>query len=132
MLITDNILKLEDIVAEFISVDETLEDLSLIKFEFINDCHWNSLDMTLYIFGAGDPESEYPVFEARIDPEFFLQENTKSRVISCKKLAAIFAEDLINEISKRNIPVVCNKSDSTETCIDLVNPGERVLQPMVR
>ncbi|TYT73772.1 hypothetical protein [Desulfobotulus mexicanus] len=61
------------IQAEFNSVQETIADLSLISFELVKDCHWGDLDMTLHIYGAGGPETEYPVYEARIDTEFFWQ-----------------------------------------------------------
>ncbi|TYT73155.1 hypothetical protein [Desulfobotulus mexicanus] len=125
-------LYLSDLEAEFNSVQETIADLSLISFELVKDCHWGDLDMTLYIYGAGDPETEYPVYEARIDTEFFLAEGSFGRVVSCKKLVALFSCSLVEEICRRNIPVVCNRGDSTETYIDLENPGEGVLLPMLR
>ena len=54
MSIENDLLELEEIVTELIDVGETLADLSLIRFELVNDTHWDSLDMTLFIFGAGD------------------------------------------------------------------------------
>ena len=101
MSIENDLLELEEIVTELIDVGETLADLSLIRFELVNDTHWDSLDMTLFIFGAGDPETECPVFETIVDTEALLDESQGLRGISCKKLSALFAEDLVNEITVR-------------------------------
>ena len=132
MTIENDVLELKEIVTEFISVGETLEDLSLVRFELVNDTHWDSLDMTLYIFGAGSPDTECPVFETIIDTEALLPEKDQNQDISCKKLAALFAEDLINEIRKRGVPVLCNEGDETETYINLADPGDKILLPMIR
>jgi len=94
MTIENDVLELEEIVTEFISVGETLEDLSLVRFELVNDSHWDSLDMTLYIFGAGDPDTECPVFETRIDTEVLLPEEEQNQGISCKKLAETIMKGL--------------------------------------
>jgi hypothetical protein len=132
MSIENDLLELEEIVAELIDVGETLADLSLIRFELVNDTHWDSLDMTLFIFGAGDPETECPVFETRVDTEVLLTESQGLRGISCQRLAALFAGDLINEITRRSIPVVCNERDETEAHINLAEPGDKILLPMIR
>jgi hypothetical protein len=131
-MIENDILELKEIESELISVDETLDDLSLVKFELVNDSHWGCLEMTLFVFGAGDPDIECPVYEIRIDTDVLLTEQNGLQGISCQKLAALFAEDLIHEISGRNIPVICNEGDKTETYFDLAAPGNNILLPMIR
>lgn len=132
-MIENDLLELKEIEDELISVGESLADLSRVRFELINDSHWNCLEMTLYVFGAGDPDVECPVYEVRVDADVLLTEQNRLQGISCQKLAALFAEDLIHEISSRNIPVVCNEGDTeTETYFDLAAPGGKILLPMTR
>jgi len=132
MTIENDLLELEEIVTELIDVGESLDDLSLVKFELVNDTHWDSLDMTLYIFGAGDPDTECPAYEVRVDTEVLVTKQNGLQCISCQKLAALFAKDLIHEISRRNVPVVCNQGNETETYFDLTAPGNNILLPMIR
>lgn len=132
MTIEYDFLELKEVVTELIDVGETLEDLSLVRFELVNDTHWDSLDMILYIFGTGDPDTECPVFETIVDTEVLLPSDNQVQGISCQKLAALFADDLVNEIRKRVIPVVFNQGDETETHINLAVPGDKILLPMIR
>ncbi len=132
MSIENDLLELEEIVTELIDVGESLDDLSLVRFEIVNDTHWDSLDMTLFIFGAGDPETECPVFETTVDTDVLLDESQGLKGINCKKLAALFAEDLVKEITMRDIPVISNQGDESETQINLAEPGDKILLPMIR
>nr|WP_320190101.1 hypothetical protein [uncultured Desulfobacter sp.] len=97
-----------------------------------HDSHWDELEMTLYIFGAGGADIECPVYEVPVDTEVLLVEQNGLQGISCQKFAALFAEYLINEISSRNIPVICNEGDKTEKYFDLAAPGNDILLPMIR
>ena len=132
MTIENDLLELKEIETELIDVGESLADLSWVRFELVNDSHWDCLEMTLYIFGAGNPDVECPIYEIRVDTDVLITEQNGLRGISCQRLAALFAEDLINEISRRNIPVVCNEGDKTETYFDIAAPGSNVLLPMIR
>jgi hypothetical protein len=53
-------------------------------------------------------------------------------VIPIHNALSLKPESLINEIRKRGIPVLCNEGDETETYIDLADPGDKILLPMIR
>lgn len=132
MSIENDLLELKEVETELVDVGESLDDLSLVKLEFVNDTHWGDFETTLYIFGAGDPDETCPVFETRVDTEVLLTEFQGLQGLSCRKLSALFAKDLVNEITVRGIPVICNQGDETEASIDLSDPGDQVLLPMIR
>jgi len=47
MTIEYDVLELDEIVTELTDVGETISDLSLVRFELVNDTHWDCLDMRL-------------------------------------------------------------------------------------
>lgn len=127
MSIQDDVLELNEVIAEFVSVGETIADLSLIRLEFVNDVHWQDLEATLFIFGAGDPDKDCPVLEIRLDPEALLSEDHQSQGISAQKFSALFEEKLKETVKLMKVPVVSNQGDSTEQLIDLSKPGDGIL-----
>ena len=131
MSIEYDVLDLKEVVAEFIDVGETIDDLSLIRLTLVKDTHWDCLDMNLLIYGTGEPDTECPVLEIPIDVEVLLLEDM-SQGISCQKLAALFAEDLLEIIREKDVPVIFNQGDKTEARINLSKPGNEILLPMIR
>jgi len=131
MSIEYDVLDLEEVAAEFIDVGETIDDLSLIRLTLVKDTHWECLDMNLLIYGTGDPDTESPILEIQIDAEVLLLECV-SLGISCQKLSALFAEDLLETIRKKDVPVIFNQGDKTEARINLSKPGNGKLLPMIR
>jgi hypothetical protein len=87
--------------------------------------------MNLLIYGAGDPDIECPVLEIPIDAEVLLADGM-SQGISSQKLSTLFAEDLLEIIRKKDVPVICNQGDITETLINLSDPENGILLPMIR
>ncbi len=131
MSIEYDVLDLEEVVAEFIDVGETIDDLSLISLTLVKDTHWDCLDMNLLIYGTGDPDIECPVLEIPIDAEVLLVDGI-NQGISCRKLSTLFAEDLLEIIREKDVPVIFNQRDKTEARIDLSKPGNEILLPMIR
>lgn len=131
-MIHDDLLELGEVITEFRSVGEKISQLSLIKFELVNDVHWQELEFNLMIFGSGDPAVECPVMEIRLDPESLLVEGHQSQCVSVRKLSALFDEKLKETVKRMNVTVVSNQGDPTEKVIDLSSPGDDVLFPMPR
>jgi hypothetical protein len=131
MSIEYDVLDLDEVAAEFLYVGETIDDLSLIRLTLVKDTHWDCLEMNLLIYGTGDPDIECPVLEIPIDAEVLLLEGM-SQGISCQKLSALFAEDLLETIREKDVPVIFNLGDKTEALIDLSKPGNEILLPMIR
>jgi hypothetical protein len=102
-----------------------------IRLTLVRDSHWDCLDMNLLIYGAGDPDIECPVMEIPIDAEVLLVDGM-SQGISCQKLSTLFAEDLLKIIREKNVPVICNQGNITKALINLSDPGNGILMPMIR
>jgi len=69
--------------------------------------------------------------EIPIDAEVLLVDGM-SQGISCLKLSTLFAEDLLEIIREKDVPVICNQGDITETLINLSDPGNGIPLPMIR
>jgi hypothetical protein len=71
---------------------------------------------------AGDPDSECPVMEIPIDAEVLLVDGI-SQGINSLKLSTLFAEDLLETIREKDVPVIFNQGDITEALINLSDLG---------
>lgn len=132
MRIVREVITFEEVVDELVDVSESIDDLSLIRFEFVKDSHWESLELNVSIFGAGDPDDEGPVLEFAIETDPLFHEDHLVQGIICQKIPALFDADLLDEIVGRNIPVVWNQDDETEVYINLADPGNDILLPIIR
>ncbi|NDY74251.1 hypothetical protein DO021_20485 [Desulfobacter hydrogenophilus] len=131
MSIENDVLELEEILTELESARETIDDLSLVSFTLEKDTYWDCLDLNLSIWG-GDPERGCPIFETPVDAEVLLHEDKRVEGLSIHKISALFDEALLETIRAKGIPVFFNQGDKTEVRIDLSDPGNEVLLPMIR
>ena len=65
--------------------------------------------MNLLIYGTGDSDTECPVLEIPIDADVLLLEAIHQG-ISCQKLSALFAGDLLETIREKDVPVILRET----------------------
>ena len=131
MRIIREIIEFDEVVDELVDVDETIDKLSQVRFNLVKDTHDGSYDFTVEIYGDGDPNQGL-VSEFTIDTEPLLSEGSPVQGINSKKIPALFDADLLEEIVDRAIPVIWNQGDETEVRINLADPGNAILLPMIR
>ena len=132
MKIVREVIEFEEVVDEFIDIGETIEDLSLIRLSLIKDTHYNSFDLSIEIFGAGDPDVEGPVLAFNIDTDALLKEYALFQGVNSQIIPVLFNPDLLDTLIDSNIKIVWNQGDETEEQINLIKPGDNILLPMLR
>ncbi len=126
------VIEFEEVVDEFIDVGETIDDLSVVRLFLVKDVHDDSLELTVEIFGAGDPDEEGPVLEFNINTDFLLQEDNLVKGINSKTIPALFDSDLLDTMIDRGTQIIWNYGDETEKQISLSKPGSIALLPMLQ
>ncbi len=132
MKIVREIIEFEEVVDEFMDFGETIDDLSLIRLSLIKDTHYDSFDLSIEIFGAGDPHVEGPVLEFNIDTDAILKEDALFQGVGSQIIPALFNSDLLDTLIDNNTQIVWNQGDETEVQINLTHPGNDILLPMLR
>ncbi|MBU1194013.1 MAG: hypothetical protein KKE62_01730 [Proteobacteria bacterium] len=132
MRIVREIIAFEEVVDEFMDVGEDITDLSLIRMSFIKDTHYDSFELSMEIFGGGDPDEVGPVLELYIDLDSLITEEQLFQGIEKHKIPTLFDPDLLEELIGRNVPIKWNEGDETQDCIDLSAPEDGFLLAMLR
>jgi hypothetical protein len=133
MTITRKHLTLKEVRLAFHDVGETLNDLTSIRIALIRDVHDESHEMTIEIFGMGNPDESAPVCEYAIDLyHLCTEEILHSHGMKLDTIIQFFDTDLLNELIMRHIRITCNARDETQVVLDPSNPGTGYLQPMER
>lgn len=133
MRIVREIITLEEVKREFDDVGESLDDLSIIRLSLVQDTHDDSLDLSVEIYGDGDPDETPPILELGIDnPNLLMTETEHFQGIDRQKIPTLFELPLIQELTQRGLKIEWNNRDETEEAIDLSNPGEGYLLAMIR
>jgi hypothetical protein len=132
MKIVREVIEFEEVVDEFMDIGETIDDLSLIRLSLIKDTHYNSFELSIEIFGAGDPDEEGPVLEFNIDTDAILKEEALFQGISHQAIPALFNSDLLDTLIDSGAQIVWNHGDETEEQISLIKPGNDILSPMIQ
>jgi hypothetical protein len=131
MSIENDLLELAEVLIELKSARETIDDLSLISFTLMKDTNWDCLELTLSIWGS-DPDRGCPIFEIPVDAEVLLHDDKQVEGLSIHKISALFEKALLKTIRVKNIPVIFNQGDKTEVRLDLSDPGNEILLPMIQ
>jgi hypothetical protein len=132
MKIIREVIEFEEVVDEFMDVGETIDDLSLIRLSLIKDTHDDSFELSIEIFGAGDPDVEGPVLEFNFDPDAILKEDALYQGINSQTIPTLFDSDLLDTLIDSNTQIVWNQDDETKATINLTHPGTDILLPMLR
>ena len=117
---------------EFRDVGETLENLFLVRLILVKDSHFNSFDFSVEIYGAGIPDEVGPVVEMAFDIDDLLTEDSLFQGINKQKIPALFSQQLLDELIRRNIRIEFNDGDETAEILNLSEPGDGYLLAMVR
>lgn len=123
---------LEYVDQEFREVGETIETLSLLRLQLINDCHFDSYDLTVEIYGEGIPDEVGPVVEIVVDIDGLLTDQGLIQGIDKKLIPNLFSQNLLNELIQRDTRIEFNRDDETAEVLYLRDLGEGYLLPMIR
>lgn len=132
MKIVKQVITLDYVEQEFRDVSESLNDLSLIRLLFVKDCHNDSYDFSIEIYGQGMPDEVGPNVEIAIDVDDLLTEDVLFQGIDKKKIPLLFSQNFRTELIQRNIRVEYNDNDETSEALNLAEPGEGFLLAMIR
>lgn len=132
MKIVRKVITLEEVQRELSDVGEDLNDLSVIRMSFVNDCHYDSYELTVHIFGDGDPDETGPVLELYIEPDALVTKEDLFIGINRLKIPSLFAPEALEALKLRNVRVEWNCGDETEELIDLADPGTGFLLAMIQ
>ena len=132
MKIVRDVIEFEEVVDEFMDIGETIDDLSLVRLSLIKDTHYDSFDLSIEIFGAGDPDEEGPVLEFNIGTDAILKEGALYQGINSQIIPALFDSDLLDTLIDSSTQIVWNHGDETEEQISLIKPGNDILLPMIQ
>ncbi|MCD4676907.1 MAG: hypothetical protein K8S18_13070 [Desulfobacula sp.] len=132
MKIVKQVITTEYLEQELREVSETLEDLSLVRLQLVNDSHYDCFDFTIEIYGGGIPDEVGPVVEIAFDVDDLLTEVNLFQGIDKKKIPSLFSQKLLDELIQRDIKIEFNYLDETAETLDLSEPGDGYLLAMVR
>ena len=123
---------LAELEEAFAVAEEDLnEDLSVIRISMTRDVHYDSIELSVLIFGKDDAEGDAPVAEFWIDPLVVGSEDElNNEGIEPCRLRAIFSQTILNLIVEKDTSIqwLCENESILMLSLSLLdNNGIRLL-----
>lgn len=133
MNIVTKTIEFEEVKAAYTDIDENFV-ISEIHFKYIHDPHYDDFSLSVEIHGEETEFSMFgelsPVAEYTIDIEDTV--TNKAGEISEKIVPTFFTPELLEYLIHNQVKTLWNPDDrDSSTLVNLENPGDRMLSPMI-